>query len=235
MISTKLATKGLKTTILSFIPFRGFRNWNKITPNQFFPDYRYYNARERVSPYKPEFTLTEEEKIENEKLPITERVLDWTKYMKHKGKLKYSLGTFLVDVEPFPRLKIMMLCDVIMKLLKECPDSFYYKSLSYEYIKYIMRVVDENESIVDIESKLTNFISAEHLIMKLHDEVTLLQTFIQSKIWQEEPGEEPEVPNEEFFRTAAFRDIGHPFPDSFDSANHKKNEKPERPKTANID
>ena len=75
--------------------------------------------------------------------------------MKHKGKLKYTTGAYLVDVEPFPRLKIMMLCDIIMNELRKLPEELSYRHLSYEYCKHIMKVVDENESIVDIEEKLS--------------------------------------------------------------------------------
>lgn len=117
-------------------------------------------------------------KIANEKLPVEERVLDWQKYMNHKGKLKYSTGVFLSDVEPFPRLKIMMLCDILMGLYKEMPDKFKYKHISYEYTKYIMKIVDENESIIDIESKLPNVASVEILIESLHNEVSLLRNLI---------------------------------------------------------
>lgn len=105
--------------------------------------------------------------------------------MKHKGKLKYSTGVFLSDVEPFPRLKIMMLCDILMKLYSEIPDKFKYKHISYEYTKYIMKIVDENESIVDIESKLPNVSSAEHLIESLHNEVSLLRMCISKKYSEE--------------------------------------------------
>lgn len=78
--------------------------------------------------------------------------------MKHKGKLKYTTGQFMIDVEPFPRLKIMMLCDIIMNNLTKLPEDFMYKHLCYEYIKHIMKVVDENESIIDIEEKLMGII-----------------------------------------------------------------------------
>ena len=149
-----------------------------------FPDNRTRTGLE-VSPYKPQFELTEEERIANEKLPLEDRVLDWNKYMRHKGKLKYSTGTYMIDVEPFPRLKIMMLCDIIMGLNKQLPDSFNTKHYVHEYIKYIMKIVDENESIIDIESKLPHFASAEKLIMALHDQVTLSRHFIQFKPWEQ--------------------------------------------------
>mgnify|MGYP000970249518 CR=1 FL=1 len=38
-----------------------------------------------------------------------------------------------------------------------------------------MKIVDEHESIVDIESKLTHCISCEQLIEALHNEVSLLR------------------------------------------------------------
>jgi len=114
---------------------------------------------------------------------VEERVLDWQKYMKHKGKLKYSTGVFLSDVEPFPRLKIMMLCDILMGLYKEIPEKLKYKHISYEYTKYIMKIVDENESIVDIESKLPNVSSVELLLESLHNEVSLIRNIISKIIF----------------------------------------------------
>jgi hypothetical protein len=102
--------------------------------------------------------------------------------MKHKGKLKYSTGVFLSDVEPFPRMKIMMLCDILMGLYKVMPDKYKYKHISYEYTKYIMKIVDEHESIIEIESKLPNIASVEQLIETLHNEVSLLRNCISKKI-----------------------------------------------------
>jgi hypothetical protein len=104
--------------------------------------------------------------------------------MRHKGKVKLSTGYFAIDVEPFPRLKIMMLCDIIMGLNKQLPDSFNAKHYIHEYIKYIMQVVDENESVYDIETKLPQFKAVEFLIMNLHDQVTLSRIFVEEKPWE---------------------------------------------------
>jgi hypothetical protein len=141
----------------------------------YFPDNRYQGAGGgKRNPYQPQFTLSEEEKKHNESLPIEQRVLDWDKYMKHTGKLKFTSGTYLVDVEPFPRLKMMMLCDIIMSKLDKLPDSYAYKHLSFEYCKFIMKVVDENENLIDIETKISETSSCEDIINLLHGEVTLL-------------------------------------------------------------
>jgi NADH dehydrogenase (ubiquinone) 1 alpha subcomplex subunit 5 len=119
--------------------------------------------------------------------------------MRHKGKLKYSTGMYMVDVEPFPRLKIMMLCDIIMGLNKQLPDNFNFKHYIHEYIKFIMKIVDENESIVDIENKLPQFPSAELLIMALHDQVTFSRNCIEHKPWESINEELKDFDYKEFF------------------------------------
>lgn len=213
-----------------FLSLKNFRDFRDDI--NYAPDHRYKSNR--PNPYQPQFTLTEEEKIENEKLPVEERVLDFQKYMKHKGKLKYSTGKFLIDVEPFPRLKIMMLCDILINELKKIPDTFRYKLLSHEWCKYVMKVVDENESIIDIESKITNVSSAEELIMALHNEVTLIQTLAKEKPWIEieKYAKDTDLMKSFYFATAAFREHGNPDFSAPDSFKYKKNEKPERPATA---
>lgn len=156
--------------------------------NRSFKDFRMeeYEFRDKrfkggaqVSPYQAQFTLTEEEKILNEKLPIQDRVLDFNKYLNHKGKLKPSTGAALSDVEPFPRLKIMMLCSIINDLINEFDKDFVYARLVKEFVKYIMEVVDEHESIPEIETAFPNYESVEYLIEKLHDEVTLLRYLLK--------------------------------------------------------
>jgi hypothetical protein len=198
----------------------------------------YPDNREKIgyteSPYKAQFNLSEEERVENDKLPVEERVLDWRKYMKHKGKLKYTTGVFLIDVEPFPRLKIMMLCDIALNYLRKIPDSHDYKHLCFNHIKYIMRVVDENESIIDIESKIANINKAEDIIMMMHTQILLLKKIVRERAWEFIEADKKKTDfKEDFFMAAAFRDIGkHPFPGPVENTKYRKNERPERPATA---
>jgi hypothetical protein len=197
-----------------------------------YTDQRYPSGK-YTSPYNPQFTLTEEERIANDKLPLEDRVLDWKKYMKHKGKLKYTTGSYLSDVEPFPRLKIMMLCDIALNHIRKLPDDFDYKHLIFNYIKFVMKIVDENESIIDIETQIPNVNSAEDIIEMLHNEVILLQTLVDNRPWEQIELEEKDFNAKEFFfMTAAFREKGHPNPGPVESTKHKKNERPDRPATA---
>jgi hypothetical protein len=119
--------------------------------------------------------------------------------MRHKGKVKYTAGRFATDVEPFPRLKIMMLCDIIMGLNKQLPDHFNAKHYVHEWVKFIMQVVDQNESIFEIESKLPQFDSVEDLIMSLHDQVTFNRICIEQKPWEEIERELKDFDYKDFF------------------------------------
>jgi hypothetical protein len=226
----------LKQRIITFInsgfvkfSLKSFRNPRGIN---YLGDYR-YAAGEMTNPYKPQFEMTEEERVENDKLPLEERVLDWRKYMKHKGKLKYSTGVFLTDVEPFPRLKIMMICDIALTYIKQMPDSFDYKHYIFQYFKFIMKLVDQNESIIDIEAQVPNCNNAEEMIEMLHNEVIFLQYCIDNKVWDSLQEKDPNgfTDKEFFFMTAAFRE-NQPFPGATETTKHKKNERPTRPATA---
>ncbi len=150
--------------------------------------------------------------------------------MRHKGELKSTTAQFMVDVEPFPRLKIMMLCQIINDLLNEFDNKFIYKAIVRELIKYIMEVVDEHESIVEIESALVDYENVENLIEKLHDEVTLLRKFLKNdsyKVMMEDSNDDDDF--EGFFTSAAFAENG---PSSNGEANtHRKHDKPERSKS----
>lgn len=55
-----------------------------------------------------------------------------------------ATGLSLLDVEPFPRLKLMKLYYMTLEEIKDLPDVYRYKFLSSEVTKYRMKIVDEN-------------------------------------------------------------------------------------------
>ena len=62
------------------------------------------------NPYTTDPTpLSLQEKTEQAELPVWDRVFDHKKYMEHDGPLKLSTGIAYLDVEPFPRMKLMKL------------------------------------------------------------------------------------------------------------------------------
>ena len=50
--------------------------------------------------------------------------------MEHEGPLKLSTGIAWLDVEPFPRMKLMKLYYLTIAELKDLPDVYGYKFLS---------------------------------------------------------------------------------------------------------
>jgi hypothetical protein len=206
-----------------------FRDWSK---HEFeFPDRRHYSGN-TPSAYQPQFSLTKEEKEANDRLPVQERILDFEKYMHHKGELKYSTGTFMRDVEPFPRLKIMMLCHVILQLLKDFDNKFLYKHVLKEHIQFIMEIVDQNDVLINIEEALINYESLENLIIKLDDEVTLLRAFLKNDDYKKllEPGKDHEDIDAGFFYSSAFTSFNGA-KDAAENTTHKKHERKPRPRT----
>ena len=74
--------------------------------------------------------------------------------MQHEGPLKISTGLAFLDVEPFPRMKLMRLYYLALQEYARLPDDFQYKFLSSEMTKFRMKIVDENLSIRNIEEKI---------------------------------------------------------------------------------
>mmetsp|Transcript_9714 Transcript_9714/g.16353 ORF Transcript_9714/g.16353 Transcript_9714/m.16353 type:complete len:112 (+) Transcript_9714:228-563(+) len=103
--------------------------------------------------------------------------------MKHEGPLKLSTGIAYLDVEPFPRMKLMKLYYLALQELKELPDQYGYKFLSQELTKYRMKVVDENMSIRAIEETIAGGL-IEELIYQAHNEVKLLRIVKEWRPWE---------------------------------------------------
>ncbi len=68
--------------------------------------------------------LSEQERVAQESKPVWERTFDWKKYMEHDGPLKLSTGIAHLDVEPFPRMKLMKLYYLTIEELKDLPDKY---------------------------------------------------------------------------------------------------------------
>lgn len=75
--------------------------------------------------------------------------------MAHDGPLKLTTGIALLDVDPFPRMKLMKLYYLTLQEHDELPDAYAYKFLSRELTKHRMKIVDENSSIRTIEEKIS--------------------------------------------------------------------------------
>jgi hypothetical protein len=83
-----------------------------------------------VNPYRVDPTgVTEEESKMQADAPVWDRVFDHKSYMQHEGPLKLSTGIAFMDVEPFPRMKLMKLYYLTLEELRDIPDQYGYKFL----------------------------------------------------------------------------------------------------------
>ena len=127
--------------------------------------------------------MSKQERTEQETLPVWDRVFDHKKYMEHDGPLKLSTGIAFLDVEPFPRMKLMKLYYLILQEIASLPDEYSYKFYSREMTKFRMKVVDENRSIRDIETKIAGGL-VEELIYQAHNEIKLLRLMGKWRPWE---------------------------------------------------
>ena len=148
--------------------------------NTLFRSYRL----ERPNPYiSSEVKVTKAEIEEQKELPVWERMFDHKKYMEHEGALKMTTGLSMVDVEPFPRLKLMKLYYMTLDEIRDIPDSYNYKAVVEEVTKYRMEVVDTNKNVRDIEKKIA-YGMVEELIIQAHNELKLMKLVKQYKPWE---------------------------------------------------
>jgi len=159
----------LKSRLVTSLPLRTFRTTTKVG---------------HTSPYKHNPTpMTYAESLYQEDLPVWDRVFDHQKYMNHEGPLKLTTGIAFLDVEPFPRMKLMKIYYLTLQEIKELPDAYGYKVLAQELTRFRMKVVDETPSIRGIEDKISAG-SVEELILQAHNEIKLLRIMKNWKPWE---------------------------------------------------
>ena len=63
-----------------------------------------------MNPYLHDETpVSATERVEQAEKPVWDRVFDHKKYMMQEGPLKLATGIAFLDVDPFPRMKLMKL------------------------------------------------------------------------------------------------------------------------------
>ena len=115
--------------------------------------------------------------------PVWDRTFDHKKYMQHEGPLKLSTGIAYLDVEPFPRMKLMKLYYLILQEVRKLPEEYPYKYMVREMTHYRMKVVDENMSIRAIEKTISHGL-VEELIVQAHNELKLMRLMNQWRPWE---------------------------------------------------
>ena len=162
-------------------------------------------------------------------LPVWERVFDHKKYMEHEGPLKLSTGLSFIDVEPFPRLKLMKLYYMTLDELRDLPDIFDFKLFTEERVKWHMEIVDSTLSIREIEKTVGSGM-VEELIIDAHRELKLVKIMKQMKPWEQHNDAEDTQFKEDILN------VNHKniFGEVNENFQHDRQDRPERPKTAGV-
>ena len=165
--------------------------------------------------------VTDEMREKESVKPVWERAFDHQKYMKHTGPLKMSTGISFLDVEPFPRMKLMKLYYLALQEIDKLPNDYGYKLLSREMTRYRMKVVDETMEIREIEKKIGHGL-AEELIFAAHNEIKLLRVIQKWQPWKYFATEKQNA-QEELHNMANFRH-DNPFPAAFEDYEHMRHD-----------
>ena len=108
--------------------------------------------------------------------------------------------------------------------ISQLPEEYGYKNLCREMTQYRMKIVDENESIRDIEEKISYGL-IEELIFAAHNELKLLRIMKKWRPWEHfQRIESDPVYKEHMQNMTSFRH-DNPFPTNFeeyDSMRHDK-------------
>ena len=183
------------------------------------------------NPYKvAQIKVTDDIREQQKDLPVWERTFDHSKYMQRQGPLKQTTGVGFLDVEPFPRLKLMKLYYLALEEAKHLPDIYGYKTLSIELTKFRMKIVDENENTRDIEEKI-GFGMVEELILAAHNELRLLRIMREWAPWDLIYNDEHSLEHQ---ADLAYATPDHMFSGRHDDISADRNLKPERARTAGL-
>ena len=176
------------------------------------------------NPYMNDPTpMSQEQRDEQLARPVWERVFDHKRYMEHDGPLKLSTGLAFIDVEPFPRMKLMKLYYLILQEIADLPDEYGYKFYAREQTRWRMKQVDENRSIRAIEEKIAGGL-VEELIYAAHNELKLLRIMKQWRPW-EMYNKDADAMKEHLVNMASFRH-DNPFNvvhETYDDQRHDRN------------
>ena len=187
-----------------------------------------YFRQTMMNPYRNNPTpMKDDVRQAQAEMPVWERVFDHQKYMQHEGPLKLSTGIAFLDVEPFPRMKLMKLYYLALAEIDELPDEYGYKFLSRELTRYRMKVVDENLQIRDIENKISAGL-IEELIFAAHNEVKLLRLMKRWKPWEYFESRKDEY-REALHNMASFR-LDNPFAVNFENYENMRHDRTPRSK-----
>ena len=115
--------------------------------------------------------------------------VDENEYKDMDSKLKYTTGYALIDVEPFPRYKLMKLGKHFLHRYKnEIPESAMFRVYQEEKVKWIMEMAHKHKDILTLEEKLgTDCI--EIFIEDLAEENQLIDFMKVEQPWNFQPEE----------------------------------------------
>lgn len=91
----------------------------------------------------------------------------------------------MVQIEPFPRARIMKICyNILADIKKGLPEDYFFRIYTEEKIKFIMEIVDREEDVQVLESRLGK-LPIEIFIRTLADQLEVINVHRTMKPWED--------------------------------------------------
>ncbi len=133
--------------------------------------------------------------------------IDFMAYKDLDQPVKYTTGFGTLEIEPFPRMKIMKICSHILNEIEiGIPDHAFYKVYTKEKMMWLMEQTHLNPNIPELEKILETF-CVEDFLEGLAKEVELVKIMRDTRPWDEKVDEAAQLKfqtdtmtNEEYLR-----------------------------------
>ena len=110
--------------------------------------------------------------------------IDLEAYRDLDQKVKAHSGYASLEVEPFPRMRIMELGLMILEQLRrKIPSHAMYRVYTEEKMKYYMELTHQTPNVMELEARLGEE-SVEYFIEKLAYELQLVDLMVEFKPWE---------------------------------------------------
>ncbi|CAK9822879.1 NADH dehydrogenase [ubiquinone] 1 alpha subcomplex subunit 5 [Anthophora retusa] len=99
------------------------------------------------------------------------------------GILKKTTGLTGLAVSTRPHAELQLIYDKILRLLNKLPQDYFYRTSVEKLVKERSKILRESDDIAVVEEKIGHG-QIETIIIDAKDELSLLETMLQHKPWQ---------------------------------------------------
>jgi hypothetical protein len=136
------------------------------------PLIRFFSTNSAIAPAQPSFD------------PYS---VDPEQYRDLHLKVKYSSGYAGIQIEPFPRLKIMEIGRFLLhNVAQGIPEDALQRIYIEEYVKHVMELTHNTPNILELQTRLATD-CIELFIEQFSEYMKIIDLLREERIWEDQP------------------------------------------------